>query len=63
MSAQSLRVLNEGIGDAELAEMGITEGRDAATHSSFAFDYVTADFGPGGGATKEELRHLVQEVG
>lgn len=62
VSARSLRVLNEGVGDDELAQMGITEGRDAVVRSSFAFDHITADFGPGASAAQEELRLLVAEV-
>ena len=63
MGAETLRALNEGVNQGELDKMGITEGvQGNATRSSFAFDHVTADFGPGASAAREELRAFVAEV-
>lgn len=63
MGPETLRALNEGVNRGQLDEMGITEGSDAVPNrSSFAFDHVTADFGPGASAAQEELRNLVAEV-
>lgn len=58
-----MQVLHEGVGQSELDEMGITEGTELNRQSSsYAFDHVTANFGPGASAAREELRSLVEEV-
>lgn len=63
MGPETLRALNEGVNKGDLDEMGITQGSEAVPNrSSFAFDYVTADFGPGASAAQEELRKLVEDV-
>lgn len=63
MGPETLRALNESVNQGQLEEMGITEGTEhTPNRSSFAFDHVTADFGPGASAAQEELRHLVAEV-
>lgn len=63
MGPDALRVLNETVPQSELDEMGISEGTDAhRKSSSYAFDHVTANFGPGASMAKEELRSLVEEV-
>lgn len=55
-------MLNDGVGEEELQGMGITEGREGSTRSSYVFDHVTAELGPGASAAREELRHLVAQV-
>lgn len=62
MGVDTLRVLNETVNQEQLDEMGITEGAEGNQRSSFAFDHVTADFGPGASLAQEELRNLVAEV-
>lgn len=63
MGHETLRVLNESVNQGELDEMGIVDGADRTRQrSSFAFDHVTADFGPGASVAQEELRNLVARV-
>lgn len=59
---RSLRALNDGVGEDQREELGITEGREGPTRSSFAFDHVTADFGVGASVPTDEIRHLAAAV-
>ena len=63
MGPEEMRALNETVDQRELDSMGISDGAEFRRQSSsFAFDHVTADFGPGASAAREELRNLVAEV-